>query len=40
MPVVDDIEAVFKGNTAKLRWVVSLDGRKTDSETYRIIAVQ
>jgi hypothetical protein len=40
MPVVDDIQAEFKGNTAKLRWVVSLDGRKTDSETYRIIAVQ
>lgn len=39
MPLVDDIQADFKGNKAKLSWVVSLDGRKRESETYSILAV-
>jgi hypothetical protein len=39
IPLVDEIEAEFKGSDAKLRWVVSLDGKKTESETYKILAV-
>jgi hypothetical protein len=39
MPLVDDIEAEFNGDKAKLRWNVSLDGKKTASETYKILAV-
>jgi hypothetical protein len=38
-PLVDDIQAEFKGKNAKLFWVVSLDGKKVDSETYTILAV-
>jgi hypothetical protein len=38
-PLVDDIEAEFKGKNAKLYWVVSLDGKKMESETYTILAV-
>ena len=39
MPLVDDIEAEFNGDRAKLKWNVSLDGKKTASETYKILAV-
>jgi hypothetical protein len=39
MPLVNDIEADFKGNKAKLRWSVSIDGKETASETYQILAV-
>lgn len=39
MPLVDDIQAEFKGKSAKLYWVVSLDGKKVESETYTILAV-
>ncbi len=39
MPLVDDIEVEFNGDKAKLRWNVSLDGKKTASETYKILAV-
>jgi hypothetical protein len=38
-PVVDNIEAEFKGDNAKLIWPVSLDGRKMQSETYKILGV-
>ncbi len=34
-----EIQAEFKGDKAKLRWSVSLDGKKTQSETYKILAV-
>jgi len=36
---VDDIQADFHGDNAKLEWVVSLDGKKIQSETYKIVAV-
>jgi hypothetical protein len=36
---VDEIEADFHGNKAKLAWVVSLDGKKKQSETYRVLAI-
>ncbi|HWW13085.1 MAG TPA: hypothetical protein VN310_00370 [Candidatus Dormibacteraeota bacterium] len=39
IPLVDDIQAEFHGDNAKLVWVVSLDGKKTQSETYKILAI-
>jgi hypothetical protein len=39
VPLVDDIRAEFHGDSAKLIWVVSLDGKKTQEETYKILAV-
>jgi len=39
MPIVDDIQAEFKGNKAKLKWPASIDGKKLDSETYKILGV-
>jgi hypothetical protein len=38
-PMVNDIQAEFKGDNAKLRWPVRIDGKKTESETYNIIAI-
>jgi hypothetical protein len=38
-PLVDDIQAEFKGDKAKLEWVVSLDGKKMESETYKVLAI-
>jgi hypothetical protein len=38
-PRVDDIEAEFNGDKAKLIWPVSVDGKKTQSETYKVLAV-
>jgi len=39
MPLVDDIKADFNGDKAKLKWPVSLDGKKIESETYKILGV-
>lgn len=39
VPLVDEIEAEFKGKNAKLIWPVSIDGKKFESETYKILAV-
>jgi hypothetical protein len=39
MPLVDDVQAEFDGDKAKLKWPVSLDGKKLESETYKILAV-
>jgi len=38
-PLVDDIQVEFKGKNAKLMWLASIDGKKFDSETYKILAV-
>ena len=38
-PVVDNIEVDFKGDNAKLTWPVSLDGKKIQSETYKILGI-
>ena len=38
-PIVDNIEADFHGGNAKLEWVVSLDGKKKESETYKILGI-
>jgi len=40
VPLVDEFEAEFKGDKAKLFWSTSLDGKKVESETYKIIAVK
>jgi len=39
IPLVDEINADFHGDKAKLEWVVSLDGKKMQSETYKILAI-
>jgi hypothetical protein len=39
VPLVDGIQAEFHGDKAKLLWVVSLDGKKTQSETYKVLAI-
>jgi hypothetical protein len=39
MPLVNDIQVEFKGKNAKLIWTASIDGKKFDSETYKILAV-
>lgn len=38
-PLVDNIQVDFHGDKAKLEWIVSLDGKKKQSETYKILAV-
>lgn len=39
VPLVDGIEADFHGDNAKLIWPVSIDGKKLQSETYKILGV-
>jgi hypothetical protein len=39
VPLVDKIQAEFHGDNAKLKWPVSIDGKKLESETYKILAV-
>jgi hypothetical protein len=39
MPLVNDIQVEFDGDSAKLRWPVSIDGKETESETYKILAI-
>ena len=39
MPIIDHIQAEFKGDNAKLMWPVSLDGKKLQSETYKILGI-
>ena len=39
IPLVENIDAEFHGDKAKLEWVVSLDGKKKQSETYKILAI-
>ena len=39
VPLVDNITAEFKGDKAKLVWVVSVDGKKTQSETYKVLGI-
>jgi hypothetical protein len=38
-PLVDNITAEFHGDKAKLECVVSLDGKKMASETYKVLAI-
>jgi hypothetical protein len=39
MPIIDEIEAEFNGDKAKLQWPVSIDGKKKLSETYKVLGV-
>jgi hypothetical protein len=39
MPPANAIEAEFDGDNAKLIWPVSLDGKKEESETYKILGI-
>ena len=39
VPLVNTIQAEFAGDEAKLKWSVSIDGTKMESETYKILAV-
>lgn len=39
VPLVDSIQAEFNGDKAKLKWPTSIDGKKIESETYKILAV-
>jgi hypothetical protein len=38
-PMTNTIEAEFDGDNAKLEWSVSIDGKKKESETYKIIGI-
>ena len=38
-PIVDSIVVEFKGKNAKLFWPVSIDGKKEESETYKILGI-
>jgi hypothetical protein len=39
MPLVERVQAEFKGNIAKLEWPVGPDGKKIESEKYKIVAL-
>jgi hypothetical protein len=39
IPLVENIDAEFHGDNAKLIWPVSLDGKKMQSETYKLLAI-
>jgi hypothetical protein len=39
VPLVDEVQAEFDGDKAKLKWSVSIDGKKMDAETYKILGV-
>jgi hypothetical protein len=39
VPLTQHAEADFNGQSAKLSWTAGPDGKKTDSETYRIVAM-
>ena len=39
IPLVPNIQAEFDGDKAKLKWSVSIDGKKMQFETYKILAV-
>jgi hypothetical protein len=39
MPMVEHVEAELKGDMAKLEWPITPDGKKTESEKYKIVAV-
>jgi hypothetical protein len=39
MPLVEHVQAEFKGNIAKLEWPVGPEGTKLESEKYKVVAV-
>lgn len=38
-PITDDIQVYFHGDNAKLEWIVSVDGKKKQSETYKVLGI-
>jgi hypothetical protein len=38
-PIGDTVEVDFHGDSAKLEWPISLDGKKTQSETYKVLGI-
>ena len=39
IPLVNEVQTEFDGNKAKLKWSVSIDGNKLESETYKILGI-
>jgi hypothetical protein len=39
MPLVEQVEAEINGQSAKLKWLVGSDVKKTESENYKIVAL-
>lgn len=39
MPLVEHVEAKFRGKSARLEWPIGPDGKKTESETYKLVAL-
>jgi hypothetical protein len=39
MPMVERADAEFNGKSARLTWLVGPDGKKTESETYKVVAL-
>ena len=39
MPLTERADAEFLGQSAKLSWIVGTDRKKSESETYRVVAV-
>jgi hypothetical protein len=39
MPLVPSVQAEFKGKNARLEWPIGSNGKKTESETYKIVAM-
>jgi hypothetical protein len=38
-PLINELQVEFSGDSAKLMWPVSIDGKKMQSETYKILGV-
>jgi hypothetical protein len=38
-PLADQVKAQIEGDDAKLIWPISTDGKKNESETYRVLAI-
>lgn len=39
VPLANNVQAEFDGDKAKQKWPVSIDGRKMQSETYKVLAI-
>ena len=39
VPLIDEIQVEFDGDKAKLKWPVSIDGKKVESETYKVLGI-
>jgi hypothetical protein len=38
-PLINEIQVEFSGDKAKLKWPVSIDGKKIESETYKVLGI-